>query len=475
MVAQGVARQRLQLGPVAMHSLRQWTEKYDDVWKYGYSRVPQDLPQNVSVEEKKRPLPSCTRIAEYFGRSVSANTNANNTKASAGKKVVTFASASGAQAKKAIPATPAAHATTLPPVAATTTIASVHYPLRSPAAASFTKPSSSSGQGSEQQYHGRAKYAIPIGPGSISSESSSPSPPPRSLPPPTPYPHLQIRGQDQSATPAVALFEPGSASEGSRSMSISSVSHEVKGDQDKEASDDKDRDLLAQLQLGNRNRGSYSRGYHDDADGFYGRPGAYDVIDLTETTGKGKGKKRSAADASPYPFDMFSSKKRRRPSSFGGGSYADNSFYDNNYGNYDNYNDDYDDDFSEKENIINNDDMLLNKFGHVQSVDPVPVGTGGDKNNSRAVQPQSAFKPYSVLVSGSVTSPGTARKSVRFDFGDDERSTTSAGANRSARSRRDSGSSSGGGPSPGMRSGARRALGRYELTASRRGELGPYR
>ncbi|TRX92936.1 hypothetical protein FHL15_006074 [Xylaria flabelliformis] len=98
----------LRLGPITVHSLARWKSA-----EFGgeYSRVPVQMPDSPSIEERKRSLPS----AMLF-----------KSKEEATPKKVAFAS-SGVKAHKAIPKP----------------VASVHYPLKSPAATSISAGPSS--------------------------------------------------------------------------------------------------------------------------------------------------------------------------------------------------------------------------------------------------------------------------------------------------------------------------------------------
>ncbi|TGJ84318.1 hypothetical protein E0Z10_g4450 [Xylaria hypoxylon] len=164
-------REPLHLNPVTMHSLGRWSE-------YGYvpSKVPVQMPDNPPTEVKKRPLSSVT---------FSMGANSQNKKA-AGSSLLGGANGNAKKVSFTLTET-----TKTEPVDFTNpsaAVASVHYPLKSPTAQSISK-SQPGGQHDAQTY--------PVG-GVFSTVSGLRTP----SGPPTPYP----RGPD---TPTVALYNHG--------------------------------------------------------------------------------------------------------------------------------------------------------------------------------------------------------------------------------------------------------------------------
>ncbi|KAI0515351.1 hypothetical protein F5B22DRAFT_184579 [Xylaria bambusicola] len=130
-------RQRLHLGPITMHSLRRW-------WETGHSYDiplnPIQMPDPPSAEDKKRPLPTMT----FSDSSAPKNAKKQNTTGGLfgdqgtdtvkGKNKVSFTppSSSMLAGKTKTPTTGAV-------AKQATAVASVHYPLKSPTAQSFSR------------------------------------------------------------------------------------------------------------------------------------------------------------------------------------------------------------------------------------------------------------------------------------------------------------------------------------------------
>lgn len=192
-------RAPLHLNPVTTHSLALWTM---DRPGNEYSLDPIKLPDNPPVEDKKRPMPSTTL-------SQSQGATRNKGKGSGKPSFIRTA-------KIEIPTreTPAESTDE------SAVVASVHYPLRSPAAISISRSHPGGGQ------YDTARQTTPP-PSYASFANIRPS-----LPgPPTPYPRAVVPD-----TPTVALYERGAASWKGDAMSII----EEKADEEVEAKEDED-------------------------------------------------------------------------------------------------------------------------------------------------------------------------------------------------------------------------------------------
>ncbi|RYC57476.1 hypothetical protein CHU98_g8742 [Xylaria longipes] len=358
-------RNPLVLGPVTVHSLARWNTS---LYGVEYSRDPVRQPDNPPVEDKKRSLPSATlskpkeaatKKTTTMGVTAWNNNNNNNNQGGGGigkgkkKKKKTVAFATGVKAKMAVPTDE-------------TPIASVHYPLKSPAT-SISKPYPDGHAAGQQQTPYVSWWAAP-------SSSGKPGPP-------TPYP------RHQPETPTVALYEHSGVASSSAS---------------EESSDEEQEKKLA----------TFLQEIH---------AGAASGSGSGSSTPNTNGKRPASASSS------LSAKKRL--TSFG------------------------------------------SDFATPVAAAAVAVGfTGTGKEKGAGVdasvsaelqafgaaakeywdkqQPDYGLRrPVPYVKSSNLGYGGGAKKSVRFDVNE--------------------------GPSRGMRYGARRALGRYGLTSSRRGQLGP--
>ncbi|KAK5627269.1 hypothetical protein RRF57_002984 [Xylaria bambusicola] len=132
-------RQRLHLGPITMHSLARWWAASG--LSYDISLDPIQMPDPPSAEDKKRPLSTVT-FSDSSGPKKSAKTQ-KNTGGLFGNQGVNYG-----KGKNKVSSTPSSlsmptaktKTPTMGVVAAqATAVASVHYPLKSPAAQSFSR------------------------------------------------------------------------------------------------------------------------------------------------------------------------------------------------------------------------------------------------------------------------------------------------------------------------------------------------
>ncbi|KAI1164363.1 hypothetical protein F5B18DRAFT_616112 [Nemania serpens] len=247
-------RSPLHLNPVTTHSLARWTmDRYGD----GFSLDPIQLPDNPPMDDKKRPIPPATR---------SQSQGATNGKGKGAGKKVAFASA----ARIEIPTkgTPVESADE----SSSAIVASIHYPLRSPIATSISRPHPG----------GQHDTARPDAPSTSYAAFSNIR---RSLPgPPTPYPRVV------PDTPTVALYENGAASWNGDALSAV----EEKADEEVEPREDEDRDrgLAAFSQDPHTSGGSGTGGSNENK-----KKRALE-LDLQILAGPSRKKRRAVADDS---------------------------------------------------------------------------------------------------------------------------------------------------------------------------------
>ncbi|KAI0491253.1 hypothetical protein F4859DRAFT_40274 [Xylaria cf. heliscus] len=381
------ARMPVRLGPATVHSLARWRAS-----EFGieYSLDPVRQPDNPSVEDKKRPLPSTTlskpkgtttkKKKKTGGAAWNQNNNSNNNTTTSNNKGSGTATAtgigtgtgkgknvsfaSGVKANMALATEETPIASTNNPAA----VASVFYPLKSPNATSISK----------SHPGGQNESAYPSGYAAVASSSGVPGPS-------TLYPHYQTE------TPTVALYEHSSATTSTSTSTSSSSSFTSEEDSSGDEQDGKPAPFLQELHavVTPNTNGKRIAGEEELA----GPPTKKRQTTTTTT------------DFAPPPAAGFAG------SSSSGGS-SD----------------------SEKENGVGSSAELEAFEAVAKEFLARHQGASG----------QDADKPFLSPASG-----GAAKKSVRFDVNE--------------------------GPSPGMRYGARRALGRYGLTSLRRGQLGPYR
>ncbi|KAI1420481.1 hypothetical protein F5Y12DRAFT_113343 [Xylaria sp. FL1777] len=351
-------RTPLRLNPITTHSLARWTATEFGTY---YSLDPIRLPDNPPPQDKKRPLrsvtfstPKSTTKPKTAGTGQGLFGNGAKMKGWTKKKQVAFALSSlAATPKKEFPMAFTSQAAT---------VASVHYPLKSPAAQSISK-SHPAGQhdaaGSEQQQQKQAGFAAIAGlrnpPGVWTSAQG----------PPTPYPKTPSTSTPDS--PTVALYE-----------------HTA------EAPDEK-------------SPGSTGKLVSEEDEKF---SAFFEATRFSANGGSSKKNSGKRAAADEFAETSGPAKKRK---TYGGDS--------------------------EKENGKSRGDAL-------------GLGSGSGSGSG------TGYKGEEELLSSSSLKAkrSNEKKSVRFDVSHHE-----------------------GGPSSGMRDGARRALGRYSRTSSRRGSLGPFR
>ncbi|KAI0407520.1 hypothetical protein F4802DRAFT_554189 [Xylaria palmicola] len=379
----GERRQPLRLGPVTMHSLARW-----DAAEFGieYPRDPVRLPDNPAAEEKKKrkrstpsstAAPSAPRGAETTGE--------------------------GWEAK---PARPGPIATTTTPLFAKETpaaaeatwsdeptpVASVHYPLKSPAATTTTTTTTtpiaqSHLQGQQQQdvvvvvvegQEDARVVDVAVGVAALAATPTRTPTPTTGVPRhhPTPSP----RWASAPGTPASGVPLSREESPPPPPVVLADGDVETPGFQD----DDDEEE--AQIEAFLRSIGA----------GGATDPDSDPDPTENENDNENENEKRPAAESGP-PATTTTTKKRR------------------------------------------------------------PMATVRDAESEDESESESKSGHENVLVGAPPPTPMPSRggagtkKSVRFDFRED-----------------------GGGPSGGMQSGARRALGRLNLTSRRRGPLGPY-
>ncbi|KAI1112596.1 hypothetical protein F5Y14DRAFT_253581 [Nemania sp. NC0429] len=230
----------LHLNPVTIHSLALWTMD-----RYGseFSLDPIQLPDNPPNEEKKRHMQPTTTLSQP-PQGVAKSTGRGLRKVSFAEEAKTFAE-EDAKMQMSTKGEPGESTDEPPPEI----VASIHYPLRSPAATSISRPQTQTREGQ----HDNAGPRTPNTRFATSFANIRPS-----LPgPPTPYPRAM---PDTPSVPTVSLYEGGAASwNGDAAMPIvveeeeeaeeGKGGEEEKADEEGEAAkEDEDKRLVAYLQ-----------------------------------------------------------------------------------------------------------------------------------------------------------------------------------------------------------------------------------
>lgn len=422
-------RAPLRLNAVTTHSLARWTAA-----EFGneYPLDPIRLPDSPATEDKKRPLPSVTFSApkeEGAERRKMAGKGQGlfgvRVEGEGGRKTVAFAPSSLATPTKETP-----RAETDQSAA----VASIHYPLKSPGPQSISKAHPAGlhdAAGSAQQQL--------VAFGAIAGLRFPPRAGFHAPGPPTPYPRIFSSSSSSSVpdTPTVALYERPETPPGSDAPSSAD-----------EAGGEEDAQLAA-----------FPQGIRSDGGGG----------------GENDNGKRTAADDGDA--ETPGAAKKRKMDGGGEGDALGLGFLGAEHEHE-----------HEHEELQMSDPSLVHEYHAARADDVVVVDGDGAASERAGSRLKAVLDEKSAATSAEAWDVGVAGDAVDADAGrglgeppvypisPSKMKTKHRGGEKKKKSvrfdiRRDEG---GRGPSAGMRDGARRALGRYDLTSSRRGPLGPF-